>query len=115
MSAIYLLTLLAVLGCMVLFDRRFTLFFWRDPVRAALVTGAGLAFFLLWDVLGISLGIFFRAESAIMTGILLAPELPVEEVLFLIFLCYLTMVLLLGSERMFAASRRVAASRKVRR
>ncbi|MET1043072.1 MAG: lycopene cyclase domain-containing protein [Microbacteriaceae bacterium] len=115
MSMVYLLMLLAAIGCMVLLDRRFALFFWRDPVRAALVTGAGLVFFLLWDVLGISLGIFFRAESGIMTGLLIAPELPVEEVLFLTFLCYLTMVLVLGSERMLAASRSLAARRRVRR
>ena len=37
-----------------------------------------------------------------MTGILLAPELPLEEPLFLAFLCYLTMVLITGIERVLS-------------
>nr|WP_269436896.1 lycopene cyclase domain-containing protein [Arthrobacter gengyunqii] len=85
--------LLASIGCMVLLDHRFRLFFFADARRAAWVTGIGLAFFLLWDLGGIGLDIFYRGETPIMLGIVLAPHLPVEEVFFLGFLCYLTMVL----------------------
>lgn len=99
MSFLYLASLLAAIGCMVLIDHRFRLFFWRDARRAAIVLAAGLVFFLIWDFFGIGLGIFFRGETAIMTGVLLAPELPLEEPLFLAFLCYLTMVLIAGGER----------------
>lgn len=105
MSLLYLAMLLAAIGCMVLIDRRFALFFWRDARRAALVLVAGVVFFLAWDLFGIGLGIFFRGETAIMTGVLLAPELPLEEPLFLAFLCYLTMVLITGIERVLAATR----------
>jgi lycopene cyclase domain-containing protein len=105
MSLLYLATLLAAIGCMVLIDRRFGLFFWRDARRAALVLVAGVVFFLAWDLLGIGLGIFFRGETAIMTGVLLAPELPLEEPFFLAFLCYLTMVLVTGVDRVLAATR----------
>ena len=76
---------------MVLLDRRFTLFFWQDAKRASLVLAVGVLFFLAWDVAGIDLGIFFRGETNFMTGIQLAPELPLEELFFLILLCYLTM------------------------
>jgi lycopene cyclase domain-containing protein len=96
MSFVYLAALLVSIGCMVLLDRRFRLFFWRAPGRAAAVLGAGVAFFLAWDVAGITLGIFFREVNEISTGIVLAPHLPVEEVVFLAFLCYLTMVLYTG-------------------
>ncbi len=72
-------------------DRRFRLFFWRGAVRAAVVLAVGLAFFLVWDLQGIRLGIFFRGETAITTGWLLAPELPLEEPFFLLLLCYLAM------------------------
>lgn len=106
MNTLYLLCLVAVLACMVLTDRRYRLFFWKDPWRAAAVLAVGLVFFLGWDVLGIHLGIFFRGETGFMTGVLLAPELPVEEPFFLVFLCYLIMVLIGGIDRILGTVRR---------
>lgn len=92
MGFLYLLLLLASIGCMVLLDHRFKLFFFADARRAAVVTVIGLVFFLLWDLGGIGLDIFYRGETPIMLGVVLAPHLPIEEVFFLAFLCYLTMV-----------------------
>jgi len=91
MGFAYLAALLVSLGCMVLLDRRFTLFFWRDARRASVVLVLGVVFFLAWDLAGIGLDIFYRGETAFMTGMLLAPELPLEEVFFLALLCYVTM------------------------
>ena len=105
MGFVYLGALLVSIGCMLLLDRRFRLFFWRDPVAAAIVTAVGTAFFLAWDVFGIALGIFLRGDGAIATGILLAPELPIEEPVFLVFLVLCTMVLYGGSVRLLAARR----------
>jgi len=48
-------------------------------------------FFLVWDFFGVGLGIFFRGETDFITGLLVAPEVPLEEVFFLTLLCYLTM------------------------
>ncbi|WP_420113118.1 lycopene cyclase domain-containing protein [Pseudactinotalea sp.] len=93
MSIAYLLVLVVLLGCMALIDHRWRLVFWHDARRAALTMAIGLAFFVVWDLAGIGLGIFFRAENDLMTGILLAPELPLEEIFFLAFLCYQTLVL----------------------
>ena len=113
MGFVYLGALLVSIGCMLLLDRRFRLFFWRDPVAAAIVTAVGTAFFLAWDVFGIALGIFLRGDGAIATGILLAPELPIEEPIFLVFLVLCTMVLYSGSLRLLAARRRpVTASER---
>jgi hypothetical protein len=39
----------------------------------------------------VSGGIFFRGETSFMTGLQIAPEIPVEEVFFLALLCYLVM------------------------
>jgi len=75
----------------VMLDRRFTLFFWRDRRRATIVLVVGVLFFLAWDVVGVGLGIFFRGQTEFMTGLLIAPEIPLEEVFFLALLCYLTM------------------------
>ena len=96
MTALYLLILLSTIVCMMLLDRRFALFFWRDARRASLVLGLGVLFFVLWDVAGIALGIFLRGQNDISTGIMLGPEFPVEELVFLVFLCYLTMVVFNG-------------------
>lgn len=97
MSLVYLACLLAALGAMLLLDARFRLVFWRDARRAAITLALGLAFFLAWDAAGIALGVFARGGSRLMTGIELAPELPLEEVFFLLFLCYLVLVLLFGA------------------
>ena len=91
MPFLYLLALLTALTGMIVLDRRFRLFFWRSPKRAAAVLLIGLAFFLLWDLQGIRLHIFFRGETSFMTGWQFAPELPIEEPFFLLLLCYLTM------------------------
>jgi lycopene cyclase domain-containing protein len=91
MHFLYLAALLIALTGMVVLDRRFRLFFWRAPVRAAIVLAAGLVFFLAWDLLGVGLGIFFRGETGFMTGLQVAREIPLEELFFLTLLCYLTM------------------------
>lgn len=110
MGLIYLAALVVSIGCMLLLDRRFRLFFWRDPLAASVVTAVGTVFFLAWDVYGIALGIFLRGDGAIATGVLLAPELPIEEPVFLVFLVLCTMVLYTGSVRLLATRRRAAAS-----
>ncbi|MFU8948033.1 lycopene cyclase domain-containing protein [Mycetocola zhadangensis] len=99
MGLLYLGALLVSLGCMVLLDSRFRLFFWADARRAAIVLVLGVVFFLAWDLAGIGLSIFYRGETDFMTGILLAPELPLEEVFFLTLLCYVAMNLFTGAAR----------------
>lgn len=91
MSFLYLAALLVSIAGMIVLDVRFRLFFAAAPLRAAIVLVVGLAFFLAWDVAGITLGIFFRGNPDLLTGALLAPELPLEEFFFLALLCYTTM------------------------
>lgn len=106
MSFAYLGALLASIACMVLVDVRYRLVFAAPGRvrRAAVAVAAGVAFFLAWDLAGIALGIFLRSDNPVSTGLLLAPELPVEELVFLAFLAYLTLVLYTAALR-FAASR----------
>jgi lycopene cyclase domain-containing protein len=89
----YLGALLVSLAGMVVLDLRYRLVLWRDPRRALLVLAAGIAFFLIWDVAAIASGHYRAGQSEAMTGIMLAPELPLEELVFITFLCYLTLVL----------------------
>ncbi|SER97380.1 lycopene cyclase domain-containing protein [Propionibacterium cyclohexanicum] len=111
MSVLYLVALSSALCAMLALDARYRLFFWRDPRAASIVTAAGLAFFLAWDAAGIALGIFARGDAEIATGVVLAPELPLEEPLFLVFLVVCTMVVHNGAERLLEA-RRARADRR---
>ena len=52
-----------------------------------------LVFFILWDVAGIATGIFFRGDTTHLSGILLAPEFPIEELLFLLLLNYFSLTI----------------------
>lgn len=88
----YLLTLLAVIGCMALLDHRFGLVFWADARRGLLTIALGTVVFLLWDVAAIAAGFYHKGDSSAMTGIMFGPELPLEELVFIVFLCYLTLV-----------------------
>jgi lycopene cyclase domain-containing protein len=99
MTWLYLAGLLFSLMGMVLLDRRYRLFFWADARRAAIVLPAGVLFFLLWDFAGIGLGIFFRGPSDLVTGFVVAPELPIEEIAFLTLLCYVTMNVFAGTTK----------------
>lgn len=106
MGFVYLGLLLTFLGCMLLLDWRYRLFFWRDWLAAAIVTVVGTVFFLIWDVFGIVLGIFFRGEAVVATGVVLGPEMPLEEPIFLVFLVVCTMVIYTGSVRLLSAAMR---------
>jgi lycopene cyclase domain-containing protein len=88
---LYLIGLLVALIGMVVLDLRFRLFFARAPRRAAIVLVLGVAFFLAWDLAGVGLHIFFPGGSGWLLGVQLAPEVPLEELFFLMLLCYLTM------------------------
>ena len=85
---VYLGALLLALAGLAVLDRRYRLAFWSDARRAAVCVGVGVALFLAWDLAGLALGIFARGESPHMTGVLLAPELPLEELFFLALLSY---------------------------
>ena len=90
---------------MVVLDVRFRLFFAVAPLRAAIVLVVGVAFFLAWDVAGITLGVFFRGNPGLLTGVLIAPELPLEEIFFLTLLCYTTMNVYAGTIRWLSSAR----------
>ncbi|MBX3195234.1 MAG: lycopene cyclase domain-containing protein [Microbacteriaceae bacterium] len=91
MTGLYLAALLVSLTGMAVLDARFRLFFARAPLRAGIVMAVGIAFFLVWDVVGIGAGVFFRGDGDLLIGVQLAPELPLEEPLFLALLVYSTM------------------------
>lgn len=99
MSFVYLGALVFSIAGLVVLDWRYRVAAFVEPVRTAATVGIGVVFFLLWDLAGVSLGIFFRGDAPYMTGVLVGPEIPLEEVFFLILLCYNTLLLWLAFQR----------------
>ena len=98
-SLAYMGALLVSLAGLGMLDWRYRVALFADARRTLATVGLGVVFFLLWDGLGVGLGIFFRGDAPYMTGLVVAPEIPVEEVLFLTLLCYQTLLLWLAFER----------------
>jgi lycopene cyclase domain-containing protein len=92
-SFLYLLGLLAAIGGLALLDFRHKLAFAKNAKHIYPIL-ISVVFFLIWDYAGISLGIFFRGESKLLSGLLLSNELPLEELFFLILLSYNALLLL---------------------
>lgn len=85
-------------------DYRYRLALFRSWLRTVMVVAGGVVFFLAWDFVGIATGSFYRGQSPAYLGIGLSANLPLEEVVFLSFLCYLTLVI-------FAAAARIGKPR----
>ncbi len=92
MAFLYLGLLLFSLAGLALLDWHRRLAFGADARRAGLSIGIAVAFFLVWDTVGIALGIFFRGDVEYMTGVELWPDMPLEEPVFLVLLNYVTLL-----------------------
>jgi lycopene cyclase domain-containing protein len=92
MSWMYLACLIFSLVGLFLTDYRYKLAFFHDRRRTALTLVLSVVFFLLWDIAGVALDIFFVGDSAYLSGIRVLPEVPIEELFFLTLLCYVTLL-----------------------
>ncbi|MCX6497075.1 MAG: lycopene cyclase domain-containing protein [Rhodoluna sp.] len=92
-GATYLSGLIFSLVGLGLLDWRFRTAFTINKKAAAFAILIPTIFFILWDVAGIAMGIFFRGDTSHLTGIVLAPEFPIEELFFLLLLNYTALTL----------------------
>jgi lycopene cyclase domain-containing protein len=92
-GATYLSGLIFSLVGLGLLDWRFRTAFTVNKKAAAFAILIPTIFFILWDVAGIAMGIFFRGDTSHLTGIVLAPEFPIEELFFLLLLNYTALTL----------------------
>jgi lycopene cyclase domain-containing protein len=97
-SFLYLLGLICAIAGLALLDFRHNLAFAKNARYFCVILFA-VAFFLTWDYAGISLGIFFRGETSLLSGFLISEELPLEEIFFLILLSYNALLLLKAFDR----------------
>lgn len=74
-------------------DRRYSLALFYNSRRTLATIGVGVVIFTIWDIAGIALGIFFSGQTQYLSGLYLGPEYPLEELIFLTFLCYFTLVM----------------------
>jgi lycopene cyclase domain-containing protein len=98
----YLSCLFVALGGLGFIDWRRHLVLWNKSTsssssafilrRGLLAVGLGVAYFSLWDVIGINLRIFSPGASFYDLGLLIVPGYPIEELFFLTLLCYQALV-----------------------
>jgi lycopene cyclase domain-containing protein len=93
LSFLYLGALLVSIAGLATLDFKFKLALGKNKSYRCLLI-ISVAFFLLWDLAGIALGIFFRGDATHLTGITISNELPLEEIFFLIVLSYSALILL---------------------
>lgn len=101
MRGAYLLCLLVSCAGVALLDRRWRLALWhpRPRLRTVTVGLVGAALLLAWDVAAIGAQFYGRGDSPALLGVWLAPHLPLEEVVFVVFFAYVTLVLAGAADR----------------
>lgn len=92
-GGLYLLCLCVPLLGMGALDARYRLVLGRAVRPALAVLAIGAVYFLGWDLAAIAAGHYGLGRSPALSGLMLAPHLPVEELVFIVVLAYTTLVL----------------------
>jgi len=73
-------------------DWRFKIALLSERRRSLLTIAVVVGMFIVWEALGIFLGIFFHGGSPYSLSFRLAPEFPLEEIFFLTLLSYSALI-----------------------
>jgi lycopene cyclase domain-containing protein len=103
---LYLLAIMLSFAGVAALDLRWRLVVRDAPVRTLITVILGTGFFVAWDLAGIASGVFVKGNSPLLLGVEFAPHLPLEEPVFLAFLCYLALVSWAAGERMLRSRAR---------
>ncbi len=93
--------LLSIVGTAII-DWRYHLAFWHDRRRTLLTVSIGTIVFAAWDLVAIGLGIFIHDNGRFNLALANAHIFPPEEIVFLLLLCYSTLVIYRGTARTWA-------------
>ena len=91
--AVYGAALLGALFCMGLIDYKHRYAWFKDRPRTLRTIIPAVLVFVLWDIAGIRLHIFASHNATYRSGLLLGPNFPVEELLFLTLLTYTALII----------------------
>lgn len=101
-ESLYYLTALGIAICgLGILDYRYRLAYFAERRATIIAVMIGIAVFVIWDALGIGLGIFLKGDSPYFSGVVLAPEFPLEELFFLFLLSYNALLLWRGAEKIW--------------
>lgn len=89
----YILVLIFSICGILLADWRYRLVFWYDKLASAKAIGFTMLLLLIFDIAGIINNIFSTNQKYVIGIYIVSPNLPLEEILFLFLLCYVTLVL----------------------
>ena len=92
MSWVYLVALLLSSLGVAAIDARWRLALFADARRAIVSVVVAALVLLLVDLGGIASGNFRLGDSQWMTGFEVLPHLPIEELVFIVFLAYVSLV-----------------------
>ena len=119
MPGIYLAALLVSIAGLAHIDNRQRLVFYapgtarfKFEVRPLVITLIAVVFFLVWDYLGISYGIFFIGQNNLLLGVNVANNMPIEEPFFLFLLAYCGQLALAGWLKFSKLAKREEAGEK---
>ena len=93
----YLIGLVVAIFFMLLIDYRYKLALWHNRRRTITTILIAVSIFVIWDILGIGLKIFFHGKSDYSLPFTILPEFPIEELFFLVLLCYTTLIIYRGA------------------
>lgn len=96
MQWFYLAGLIVSIAGLATLDWRYKLAFWSDARRTWYTTLSAVALFIVWDFLGIWLGIFRVGHSPLQLSAHFAPHFPFEEFFFLFLIVYSTLIIYRG-------------------
>ena len=104
---IYLTVLVVSLAGLVGIDHRHRMaLFAGHRLRTVVAVGVGVAVFSVWDVVGISSGVFFQGPGPYQSGLMVGPEFPIEELFFLTLLCYTSLLMYVGASMVLEAKKK---------
>lgn len=96
MHFFYILGVCIGISGLAIIDHRYKLAFWHNGRQTLKTIGTAMGVFIVWDVLGIILGIFFHGQSSYSLPFTIAPEFPLEELFFLFLLTYSALIIYRG-------------------
>ncbi|WP_040164202.1 lycopene cyclase domain-containing protein [Microbacterium gorillae] len=93
MTGLYAIAItVSVLG-MGIIDARWRLALFRDPVATLAAVIVAALILLAWDLAAVHEGIFVLGDSPALLGVRVLPDMPVEELGFIVFLPYCGLVI----------------------